>query len=194
MKDFIEGFILNLQILLKIISTGFLPKYLKFKIFLLFKKSPTLKLDIFYDEKILRDSEVFLAGTNSYTKEIFIDSIFKQLHPMAQLYVLLHEEGHIKYQHDPGERKISEEIEADKYAMEYLGEYWTHSAMISVVCSIVSIEFSAACDYLVRLEDLGFDNIKELKIIAPNGKKFDVDFIRETIDKYGYDKIAEEGY
>ena len=194
MKDFIEEVILNFQILWRIIFTGSLPRYLKFKTLLLFKKSPTLKLPIFYNEKILRDSGIFLAGTNSYTREIFIDHIFKQLHPMAQLYALLHEEGHIKYQHDPGERKISEEIEADKYAMKYLGEYWTYSSMMAVICNIVSIEFSAACDYLVRLEDLGFDKARELKIIAPNGKEFNVDFIRESINKYGYDKIAEEGY
>lgn len=98
----------------------------------------------------------------------------------VRTYLLLHEEGHIIAGHSH-KRTLSQELEADSYAVKKMGKIPVHKAMLHVMSVFMKIDWTVAAEYMVRLSDLGYSKAKTMYIIAPNGLKFDVKTIRKYI-------------
>ena len=112
-------------------------------------------------------------------QEIYVDDLFQQMPLYVRTYLLLHEEGHIIAGH-PHKRDLSQELEADSYAVKKMSRFLVHKAMLHVMSVFMKIDWTVAAEYMVRLSDLGYSKAKTMYIIAPNGLRFDV----ETIRKY----------
>ena len=82
-------------------------------------KTPTMKLEVKHDNDLLRSNGIYMAGTDN--RIVYVDDLFDQMPVMVKRYLLLHEEGHIMAEH-PHKRTLSQELEADRYAMKKMGK------------------------------------------------------------------------
>ncbi len=141
-------------------------------------RTPTIKATVNYDPALLKSNGIYLAGTDN--DKIFIDDLFQQMPLYVRTYLLLHEEGHIIAGH-PHKRGLSQELEADSYAMKKMSKILVYKAMLHVMAVFMKIDWTVAAEYMVRLADLGYSKAKTMYIIAPNGLKFDVETIRKYV-------------
>lgn len=141
-------------------------------------RTPTIKATVNYDPDILKNNGIYLAATDN--EMIYVDDLFKQMPLYVRVYLLLHEEGHIIADH-PHKRDLSQELEADKYAVKKMSKILVHKAMLHIMSVFMKIDWTVAAEYMVRLSDLGYSKAKTMYIIAPNGLRFDVDTIRKYL-------------
>lgn len=140
--------------------------------------TPTIKATVNYDPDILKNNGIYLAATDN--EKIYVDDLFKQMPLYVRVYLLLHEEGHITAGH-PHKRDLSQELEADSYAVKKMSKILVHKAMLHIMSVFMKIDWTIAAEYMVRLSDLGYSKAKTMYIIAPNGLRFDVDTIRKYL-------------
>ena len=141
-------------------------------------KTPTMKLEVKHDNDLLRSNGIYMAGTDN--RIVYVDDLFDRMPVMVKRYLLLHEEGHIMAEH-PHKRTLSQELEADKYAMKKLGKTITFKVLRYLIKVFMNIDWTVSAAYLVRLADLGYRKAKAMYIIAPNGLRFDVSTIRRYL-------------
>ena len=140
-------------------------------------KTPTMKLEVKHDNDLLRSNGIYMAGTDN--RIVYVDDLFDQMPVIVKRYLLLHEEGHIIAEH-PHKRTLSQELEADKYAMKKMGKSITFKVLRYLIKVFMNIDWTVSAAFMVRLADLGYRKAKTMYIIAPNGLKFDV----STISRY----------
>ena len=140
-------------------------------------RTPTIKATVNYDPALLKSNHIYLAATDN--EKIYVDDLFKQMPLYVRVYLLLHEEGHIIAGH-PHKRDLSQELEADSYAVKKMSKILVHKALLHIIKVFMGIDWTIAAEFMVRLHDLGYSKAKEMYIIALNGLKFDV----ETVRKY----------
>lgn len=141
-------------------------------------KTPTMKLEVKHDNDLLRSNGIYMAGTDN--RIVYVDDLFDRMPVIVKRYLLLHEEGHIIAEH-PHKRTLSQELEADKYAMKKLGKTITFKVLRYLIKVFMNIDWTVSAAYLVRLADLGNRKAKAMYIIAPNGLRFDVSTIRRYL-------------
>ena len=141
-------------------------------------KTPTMKLEVKHDNDLLRSNGIYMAGTDN--RIVYVDDLFDRMPVIVKRYLLLHEEGHIIAEH-PHKRTLSQELEADKYAMKKLGKTITFKVLRYLIKVFMNIDWTVSAAYLVRLADLGYRKAKAMYIIAPNGLRFDVSTIRRYL-------------
>ena len=141
-------------------------------------KTPTMKLEVKHDNDLLRSNGIYMAGTDN--RIVYVDDLFDRMPVIVKRYLLLHEEGHIIAEH-PHKRTLSQELEADKYAMKKLGKTITFKVLRYLIKVFMNIDWTVSAAYLVRLADLGHRKAKAMYIIAPNGLRFDVSTIRRYL-------------
>lgn len=132
-------------------------------------------IKVSYNPTLLKNNSVYLAATDN--EKIYVDDLFKNMPKYIQKYILLHEEGHIISGH-PHKRNLSQELEADRYAVKKMGKRLVYKAILHIIKTFAAIDWTVAAEYMVRLYDLGYSRAKTMYIIAPNGLRFDVDTIR----------------
>ncbi len=141
-------------------------------------KTPTMKLEVKHDNDLLRSNGIYMAGTDN--RIVYVDDLFDRMPVMVKRYLLLHEEGHIIAEH-PHKRTLSQELEADKYAMKKLGKTITFKVLRYLIKVFMNIDWTVSAAFMVRLADLGYRKAKAMYIIAPNGLRFDVSTIRRYL-------------
>ena len=141
-------------------------------------KTPTMKLEVKHDNDLLRSNGIYMAGTDN--RIVYVDDLFDRMPVMVKRYLLLHEEGHIIAEH-PHKRTLSQELEADKYAMKKLGKIITFKVLRYLIKVFMNIDWTVSAAFTVRLADLGYRKAKAMYIIAPNGLRFDVSTIRRYL-------------
>lgn len=140
--------------------------------------TPTLNVTVNYNPTLLKDNGIYLAGTDN--EKIYVDDLFQKMPSYVRKYILLHEEGHIVNQH-PYKRILSQEVEADEYAIKNMGKRRVYRAMYHIMKVFSNIDWTIAAEYVVRLADLGLPRGNEMFIIAPNGLRFDVPTLRNYL-------------
>ena len=141
-------------------------------------KTPTMKLEVKHDNDLLRSNGIYMAGTDN--RIVYVDDLFDQMPVIVKRYLLLHEEGHIIAEH-PHKRTLSQELEADKYAMKKMGKSITFKVLRYLIKVFMNIDWTVSAAFTVRLADLGYRKAKGMTIIAPNGLRFDVNTIRRYL-------------
>ena len=141
-------------------------------------KTPTMKLEVKHDNDLLRSNGIYMAGTDNRT--VYVDDLFDRMPVIVKRYLLLHEEGHIIAEH-PHKRTLSQELEADKYAMKKLGKTITFKVLRYLIKVFMNIDWTVSAAFTVRLADLGYRKAKAMTITAPNGLTFDVNTIRRYL-------------
>ena len=141
-------------------------------------RTPTIKATVNYDPALLKSNHIYLAATDN--EKIYVDDLFHQMPLYVRIYLLLHEEGHIIAGH-PHKRDLSQELEADSYAVKKMSRFLVHKAMLHVMFVFMKIDWTVAAEYMVRLSDLGYSKAKTMYIIAPNGLRFNVETIRQYL-------------
>ena len=141
-------------------------------------KTPTMKLEVKHDNDLLRSNGIYMAGTDNRT--VYVDDLFDQMPVIVKKYLLLHEEGHIIAEH-PHKRTLSQELEADRYAMKKLGKIITFKVLRYLIKVFMNIDWTVSAAIMTRLADLGYRKAKTMTIIAPNGLRFDVNTIRRYL-------------
>ena len=137
-----------------------------------------MKLEVKHDNDLLRSNGIYMAGTDN--RIVYVDDLFDQMPVMVKRYLLLHEEGHIMAEH-PHKRTLSQELEADKYAMKKLGKTITFKVLRYLIKVFMNIDWTVSAALMTRLADLGYRKAKTMTIIAPNGLRFDVSTIRRYL-------------
>ena len=141
-------------------------------------KTPTIKAPVNYDPALLKSNHIYLAATDN--EKIYVDDLFQQMPLYVRTYLLLHEEGHIIAGH-PHKRDLSQELEADQYAVKKMSKILVHKALLHIINIFMNIDWTIAAEFMVRLNDLGYSRAKEMYIIAPNGLRFTVETIRQYL-------------
>ena len=141
-------------------------------------KTPTMKLEVKHDNDLLRSNGIYMAGTDNRT--VYVDDLYDRMPLPVKRYLLLHEEGHIIAGH-PHKRILSQELEADNYAMNKMGKVITFMVMRYLITVFSKIDWTVSAAFMVRLADLGCEKAKDMYITAPNGLRFDVDTIRKYL-------------
>lgn len=141
-------------------------------------KTPTIKATVNYDPALLKSNHIYMAATDN--EKVYVDDIFRQMTLYVRTYLLLHEEGHIISEH-PYKRSLEQEQDADSYAVKKMSRILVHKAMLHVTRAFISIDWTVAAEYMVRLNDLGYSKAKEMYIIAPNGLRFNVETSRQYL-------------
>ena len=141
-------------------------------------KTPTMKLEVKHDNDLLRSNGIYMPGTDN--RIVYVDDLFDRMPVIVKRYLLLHEEGHIIAEH-PHKRTLSQELEADKYAMKKLGKTITFKVLRYLIKVFMNIDWTVSAAFMVRLADLGYRKAKAMYIIAPNGLRFDVSTIRRYL-------------
>ena len=141
-------------------------------------KTPTMKLEVKHDNDLLRSNGIYMAGTDN--RIVYVDDLFDRMPVMVKRYLLLHEEGHIIAEH-PHKRTLSQELEADKYAMKKLGKTITFKVLRYLIKVFMNIDWTVSAAFTVRLADLGYRKAKAMTITTPNGLTFDVNTIRRYL-------------
>ena len=141
-------------------------------------KTPTIKATVNYDPALLKSNHIYLAATDN--EKIYVDDFFRQMPLYVRTYLLLHEEGHIIAGH-PHKRDLSQEVEADQYAVKKMSKMLVHKALLHIIKVFMNIDWTIAAEFMVRLNDLGYSKAKEMFIIAPNGLRFTVETIRQYL-------------
>lgn len=141
-------------------------------------KTPTIKATVNYDPALLKSNHIYLAATDN--EKIYVDDFFRQMPLYVRTYLLLHEEGHIIAGH-PHKRDLSQELEADQYAVKKMSKILVHKALLHIIKVFMNIDWTIAAEFMVRLNDLGYSKAKEMFIIAPNGLRFTVETIRQYL-------------
>ena len=138
-------------------------------------RTPTIKATVNYNPALLKSNHIYLAATDN--EKIYVDYLFRQMPLSVRTYLLLHQEGHIISGH-PHKRDLSQELEADSYAVKKMSKILVHKALLHIIKVFMKIEWIIAAEFMVRLNDLGYSKEKEMYIIAPNGLRFTVEMIR----------------
>ena len=138
-------------------------------------RTPTIKATVNYNPALLKSNHIYLAATDN--EKICVDYLFRQIPLSVRTYLLLHQEGHIISGH-PHKRDLSQELEADSYAVKKMSKILVHKALLHIIKVFMKIEWIIAAEFMVRLNDLGYSKEKEMYIIAPNGLRFTVEMIR----------------
>ena len=138
-------------------------------------RTPTIKATVNYDPALLKSNHIYLAATDN--EKIYVDDLFRQMPLSVRNYLLLHQEGHIISGH-PHKRDLSQELEADSYAVKKMSKILVHKALLHIIKVFMKIDWIIAAEFMVRLNDLGYSKEKEMYIIAPNGLRFTVEMIR----------------
>lgn len=141
-------------------------------------RTPTIKATVNYDPALLKSNHIYLAATDN--EKIYVDDLFRQMPLYVRTYLLLHEEGHIIAGH-PYKRDLSQELEADQYAVKKMSKILVHKALLHIIKVFMKIDWTIAAEFMVRLNDLGNSKAKEMYIIAPNGLRFTVETIRQYL-------------
>ena len=138
-------------------------------------RTPTIKATVNYDPALLKSNHIYLAATDN--EKIYVDDLFQQMPLYVRTYLLLHEEGHIIANH-PHKRDLTQELEADQYAVKKMSKILVHKALLHIIKVFMKIDWTIAAEFMVRLNDLGYSKAKEMYIITPNGLRFTVETIR----------------
>ena len=125
-------------------------------------KTPTMKLEVKHDNDLLRSNGIYMAGTDNRT--VYVDDLFDRMPVIVKRYLLLHEEGHIIAEH-PHKRTLSQELEADKYAMKKLGKTITFKVLRYLIKVFMNIDWTVSAAFVVRLADLGYMGINIQAIV-----------------------------
>ena len=141
-------------------------------------RTPTIKATVNYDPALLKSNHIFLATTDN--EKVYVDDLFQQMPLYVRTYLLLHEEGHIIAGH-PHRRDLSQELEADQYAVKRMSKMLVHKALLHIIKVFMKIDWTIFAEFMVRLNDLGYSKAKEMYIIAPNGLRFTVETIRQYL-------------
>ena len=141
-------------------------------------KTPTIKATVNYDPALLKSNHIYLAATDN--EKIYVDDLFQQMPLYVRIYLLLHEEGHIIAGH-PHKRDLSQELEADQYAVKKMSKILVCKALLHLIKVFMRIDWTIAAEFMVRLNDLGYSRAKGMYIIAPNGLRFTVETIRQYL-------------
>ena len=141
-------------------------------------RTPTIKATVNYNPALLKGNHIYLAATDN--EKVYVDDLFQQMPLYVRTYLLLHEEGHIIAGH-PHKRDLSQELEADQYAVKKMSKMLVHKALLHIIKVFMKIDWTIAAEFMVRLNDLGYSKAKEMYIIAPNGLRFTVDTIRQYL-------------
>lgn len=90
-------------------------------------RTPTIKATVNYDPALLKSNHIYLAATDN--EKIYVDDLFHQMPLYVRIYLLLHEEGHIIAGH-PYKRDLTQELEADQYAVKKMSKILVHKALL----------------------------------------------------------------
>lgn len=140
------------------------------------------RLKVVRDTKgVLRYSHIYIAAllTQPDGKQfILVDDNYDKLSSNAQKFIVAHEEGH--------RQALNNEFVADSNALKVLGRKNTAAAMTEITKLLLRIDWTAACEFIYRMDLLGFKRAKWFAVVAPNGKVFTLKKLRPFYENDSY--------
>lgn len=135
--------------------------------------------NIIYHEKMAMRGMMIAAYMQQEDGEstFMFDDMFLQLSHKAQLFVILHELGHMKCRHlyvgeninEDYKRNIAHENEADMFAFERIGAEATVAAMEEVMSTVTTLTSNRILQLLIRISS--FELKKRIRFIKKASKK-----------------------
>lgn len=129
-------------------------------------------MNVIMDNNTLKANGLYIAALADYvdgSHAILVDDNYYAMPKFVQRFVIAHELGHMDHQQN--------ETVADRHAVKKVGKIRAMLAMSYIFNYFLSVDWTVAAQYLVRMDNLGYP-VKAVRIKAPNGRVFSVEDLR----------------